>query len=212
VILAIIYSIIPYKTPWSMLGFYFGMILLASLGASFLLTVRKSFVLRTFVCLFLVLGICDLLVLSYLSNFKYDVDPTNPYVYAQTSKDILTVTRRIEEIATVHPDGNNMVIEVICPGDDYWPLPWYLRFFPNIGWWNRVNFSQPAAQVIIAPPSIESELLKKFYEWPPPGEKSLYVPLFRSATELRPLVEIRGYVTKELMDLYKQKYSNLDEE
>jgi len=29
---------------------------------------------------------------------------------------------------------------------------------------------------------------------------------------LRPSVEIRGYVTKELMDLYMQKYSNLDEE
>jgi len=212
VILALIYSIIPYKTPWSMLGFYFGMILLAALGAASLLTVRKSIILRIFVYLFLILGICDLLVLSYLSNFKYDFDPTNPYVYAQTSKDIFTVTRRIEEIASVHPDGNNMVIEVICPGDDYWPLPWYLRSFPNIGWWDRVNFSQPAAQIVIASPSVESELLKKLYEWPPPGEKSLYVPLFRSPTELRPLVEIRGYVTKELLDLYKQKYSNLDEE
>lgn len=195
-----------------MLGFYFGMILLAALGAASLLTVRKSIILRIFVYLFLILGICDLLVLSYLSNFKYDFDPTNPYVYAQTSKDIFTVTRRIEEIASVHPDGNNMVIEVICPGDDYWPLPWYLRSFPNIGWWDRVNFSQPAAQIVIASPSVESELLKKLYEWPPPGEKSLYVPLFRSPTELRPLVEIRGYVTKELLDLYKQKYSNLDEE
>lgn len=105
-----------------------------------------------------------------------------------------------------------MVIEVICPEDDYWPLPWYLRSFPNVGWWNRVNFSQPAAQVIIASPSVESELLKKLYEWPPPGERSLYLPLFRSTTELRPQVEIRGYVTKELMDLYMQRYSNLDEE
>jgi uncharacterized protein (TIGR03663 family) len=212
VILAIIYSIIPYKTPWSMLGFYHGMILLAALGATSLLTIKVNTILRIFVFLFLVLGVSDLLVLSYLSNFKYEADPSNPYVYAHTSRDIFAIAERIEEIATIHPDGKNMVIEVICPEDDYWPLPWYLRSFPNIGWWNRVNFSQPAAQIIIASPSVESELLKKLYEWPPPGEKNLYVPLFRSPTELRPQVEIRGYVTKELMDLYIQRYSNLDEE
>ena len=210
VILALIYSIITYKTPWSMLGFYFGMILLAALGATSLLRIKKNNILRIFVYLFLVLGIGDLIVLSYLSNFKYDADPSNPYVYAHTSRDVGAIARRIEEIAQVHPDGKDMVIEVICPGDDYWPLPWYLRFFPNIGWWNRVNFSQPPAQIIIASPSVESELLKKLYEWPPPGEKNLYVPLFRSPTQLRPQIEIRGYITKELMDLYVRRYSNLD--
>jgi len=211
-ILALIYSIIPYKTPWSMLGFYFGMILLAALGATSLLTTKMNNILRIFVFLFLVLGVSNLLVLSYLSNFEYEADPSNPYVYAHTNRDIFRVAKRIEEIATIHPDGKNMVIEVICPGDDYWPLPWYLRSFPNTGWWNKVNFSQPAAQVIIASPSVESELLKKMYEWPPPGERSLYLPLFESTTELRPLVEIRGYIVKDLMDLYARRYSNLDKE
>jgi len=212
VILAFVYSIIPYKTPWIMLGFYFGMILLAALGATSLLRIKKTIMLRIFVYLFLVLGVGDLILLSYLSNFKYDADPSNPYVYAHTSRDVLNITQKIEQISVVHPDGKDMVIEVICPGDDYWPLPWYLRLFPNIGWWDSVNFKQPSAQIIIASPSVESELLKKLYEWPPPGEKNLYVPLFKSPTELRPSVEIRGYVTKELMDLYRQKYSNLDEE
>jgi predicted membrane-bound mannosyltransferase len=211
VILAAIYSIIPYKTPWTMLGFYFGMILLAALGTTSLIAIKKGIILRFFVYLFLVLGVGDLFVLSYLSNFEYEADPSNPYVYAHTSRDVLDTTRRIEEIASVHTDGKDMVIEVICPGDDYWPLPWYLRSFPNIGWWSEVNFSQPAAQVIIASPSVEDELLKKLYEWPSAGEKNLYVPLFRSPVELRPAVEIRGFITKELMDLYVQKYSTLDE-
>jgi uncharacterized protein (TIGR03663 family) len=212
VILALVYSIIPYKTPWSMLGFYFGMLVMAALGVTWLFTIKKSIILRTFIYLFLVLSVCELLVLSYLSNFKYDVDPSNPYVYAQTSRDVLDITRTVEQIAEVHPDGKNMVIEVIFPGDDYWPFPWYLRSFPNIGWWNRVNFKQPAAQLIIASPSVESDLLLKLYEWPAPGEKTLYVPLFSSPMELRPSVEIRGYVTQELMDLYEQKNSRLDDE
>jgi hypothetical protein len=155
--------------------------------------------------------VSNLLVQSYLSNFKYEADPSNPYVYAHTSRDIFRVVDRIKEIATIHPDGKNMVIEVICPGDDYWPLPWYLRSFPNTGWWNKVNFSQPAALVIVASPSVECELLKKMYEWPPPGERSLYVPLFRFPVELRPQIEIRGYIAKNLMDLYVQSHPNWNE-
>lgn len=212
VILALIHSMIPYKTPWSLLGFDFGMILLAALGATSLLAIIKNDILRIFVYFLLFLGVSDLLVLSYLSNFKYETDPSNPYVYAHTSRDVLAITRRIEDIARVHPDGKDMAIEVICPGDDYWPFPWYLRSFPNTGWWNKVNFTQPAAQVIIASPSVESELLKKLYEWPPPGERDLYVPLFRSMTELRPQVEIRCYVAKELWDLYEQSRSNSNED
>jgi uncharacterized protein (TIGR03663 family) len=211
VILAAIYSIIPYKTPWSILGFYHGMILLAALGATSLLALKMKNILRIFVFLLLVLGVSNLLVQSYLSNFKYEADPSNPYVYAHTSRDIFRVVDRIKEIATIHPDGKNMVIEVICPGDDYWPLPWYLRSFPNTGWWNKVNFSQPAALVIVASPSVECELLKKMYEWPPPGERSLYVPLFRFPVELRPQIEIRGYIAKNLMDLYVQSHPNWNE-
>ncbi len=210
VILVLIYSMIPYKTPWSMLGFYQAMILLAALGAASLLMIKANSVLRIFIILFLVLGVSTLFVQSYFLNFKYETDPSNPYVYAHTSKNVLTLTQRIEEIAAIHPDGKNMVIEVICPGDDYWPLPWYLRGFPNTGWWNKVNFIQPPAEVIIASPRVESELLKKLYEWPPPGEKDLYVPLFQFPNELRPGVEIRGYVTKDLMERYEQRFSNLD--
>jgi uncharacterized protein (TIGR03663 family) len=216
-ILAFIYSIIPYKTPWSMLGFYHGMILLAALGAISILTIKLHTTLRVFVFLFLILGISHLFVQSYLLNFKYEADPSNPYVYAHTSRDIFVLVRRIENIASVHPDGKNMAIEIISPGDEYWPLPWYLRSFPNTGWWNHVNFSQPAADVIIASPDVEAELLEKLYEWPPPGERNLYVPLFESTLEIRPAVEIRGYITKDLLDLYeldlyKQDRSNLNED
>ncbi len=62
-----------------------------------------------------------------------------------------------------------------------------------------------AAPVILAAPSVEAAVLEKLYELPPPGEKYLYVPLFESYTEIRPTVEIRGYITKELWDNYRQQ-------
>jgi hypothetical protein len=62
-----------------------------------------------------------------------------------------------------------------------------------------------SASVIIASPSAEKELLKKLYDLPPPGQKKLYVPLFDRYMELRPQVELRGYVPKDLWDCLQQK-------
>lgn len=204
-IMTAIYSAIPYKTPWSMLGFFHGMILLAAVGAVSISNIKSKKVLCTFILL-IIASIGHLFVQSYLSNYKYEADPSNPYVYAHPVKDIFAIIERVEKISEIHPDGKDMFIEVICPGDDYWPLPWYLRSFPNVGWWNEVDFSLPAAPVIIASPSVESDLLKKLYELPPPGEKNLYLPLFDNYTELRPQIEIRGYVVKDLWDLYIQNH------
>ena len=112
---------------------------------------------------------------------------------------------RVEAIAEVHEDGRNISIQVICPEHDYWPLPWYLRSFPNVVWRDKVTDDVVSAPLIIASPKVEQELLTKLYQLPPPGKKNLYVPLFDTYTELRPQIELRGYVTKDLWDRFKQQ-------
>ena len=54
-----------------------------------------------------------------------------------------------------HPDGTDLYIEVISPEHDYWPLPWYLRAYPNVGWWSEVDMNVRAAPLIIAKPEAE---------------------------------------------------------
>ncbi len=201
-ILAAVHSIIPYKTPWILLGFLHGIILLAGVGVVYLLKLRTGIATKMVISLFLIAGGVHLAWQSYLSNFKYYTDPGNPYVYSHPGKDIFTITQRIKDLAKTNPDGFNTYIEVICPDDDYWPLPWYLREFPNIGWWNKVNMQNPAAPIILASPRVEQDVMYKLYEIPPPGQKNLYVPLFDTYMDIRPLVEIRGYVKKELWDRY----------
>jgi uncharacterized protein (TIGR03663 family) len=204
-IMIVVYSAIPYKTPWCLLGFLHGMILLAAVGVAALIKMSLYWWEKLAVGFLLVFfGLLLPAGQAYLASYKYCVDPSNPYVYAHPNTDVFDITQRIEEVAQAHPDGHNVYIQVICPAGDYWPLPWYLRSFPNTGWWSDVDENIPAAPVIIASPSVESALLKKLYELPPPGEKTLYVPLFDSYTELRPQVELRGYVTKELWDSYQQ--------
>jgi len=204
-IMTVAYSILPYKTPWCMLGFLHGMILLAGVGAAALLKLAPNALARALVGLLLVVGIAHLGRQAYLGSYEFYADSRNPYVYAHPTADVFVVVQRVEAIAQVHEDGRNISIQVICPQHDYWPLPWYLRSFPKVVWTDAVADDVVSASLIIASPNVEQELLTKLYQLPPPGEKNLYVPLFDTYTELRPRIELRGYVTKDLWDCFKQQ-------
>jgi predicted membrane-bound mannosyltransferase len=216
-----------------MLGFLHGMILLAGVAVAVLIKMSMDWWQKLLLGLILVLCFIIQPAQAYLGSYHYYADPSNPYVYAHPVTDVVEITKRIEEIAhahpdgvyahpvpdvveitkrieeiaQAHPDGRSMYIQVICPKDDYWPLPWYLRGFANVGWWGKVDEDVPSAPVIIASPNAEPALLKKLYELPAPGQKNLYVPLFDSYMELRPQVELRGFVTKDLWDAYQQHQS-----
>jgi hypothetical protein len=84
-----------------------------------------------------------------------------------------------------------------------WPLPWYLRDFSRVGWWNGVSDEAESAPVVLLTPDMEPALVRKLYELPPPGERELYVSLFDRPVELRPQVELRGYVAMRLWEDYR---------
>lgn len=202
--LTLFFSLIPYKTPWNAIGFLHGTILLAGIGAAEIWAKAKKKLTKAVVFITLFLGFSHLAWQSYLLNFKYYAEPANPYVYAHTSNDIFSMVDRIESYAHSHPDGRNTYMQFICSNDDYWPFPWYLREFPNIGWWNYLDEKAPSAPIIIISPDMENELSEKLYEIPPPGERPLYIPFFEPDWQLRPGVELRGYVRKDLWDRYNQ--------
>jgi uncharacterized protein (TIGR03663 family) len=204
VLMTIVYSAVPYKTPWCLLGFLHGMILLAGVGAAALIRIVHNTSARLIIILILICASLHLAWQGYLGSFKLYADPCNPYVYAHTGTDIFTMVQRVEGIASVHPAGYNMPIHVICPSRDYWPLPWYLRRFQCVGYYEAVTDDVISAAVIIASAGFESELLNRLYQLPPPGQKSLYVPLFDTYLELRPAVELRGYLRKELWDSFQR--------
>lgn len=130
-----IFSVIPYKTPWNLLPFYVGIILLAGGGAAFILQTAKKPIFRWGIGFVLVLGIVHLGVQSYRASFVYYANPQNPYVYAHTSEDFLNLIQRIEDVSAVHPEGKDVLITVITNPYDTWPLPWYLRDFSRVGYW-----------------------------------------------------------------------------
>ena len=149
---AAVYSAIPYKTPWNLLPFYIGFILLAGSGAAALAALPRRNVAKLGVTFLLAAGFLQLGFQSYRANFVYAADTRNPYVYAQTSLDFMRLVRRVEDIAAFTPEGRNMLIKVIAGPYETWPLPWNLRRFGRVGYWQDAA----AAGDIDRPPVIIS--------------------------------------------------------
>jgi predicted membrane-bound mannosyltransferase len=149
ILLAAVYSGIPYKTPWCMLNFLLGGILLAGVGAIDLFRWAPNRPGRTALAVALLLGAGHLGWEAWRASYPESASRFNPYVYAQTSPDLLNLVQKVDELSKVHPDGPNMVIQVMASGSDYWPLPWYFRGFSRVGWWDRIA-PNPVAPVMIA--------------------------------------------------------------
>ena len=132
------YSLIPYKTPWNALPLTLGLVLLAGNGAGLLLRTSRFLIVKAVVLAVVAPGFLNIIYQDYRANFVDYANPTNPYVYAQTSPDFLKLARTVEGIAAVSLEGRRTLIKVVAPPDETWPLPWYLRRFERVGYWTDV--------------------------------------------------------------------------
>jgi uncharacterized protein (TIGR03663 family) len=133
--LTALYSALAYKTPWCLLSFLHGMILLAGFGGWALLRRTPSIPAKVIVGLLLALAAAHLARESYLLNYRFYAYPErNPYVYAQASSDVVHLTALVERLAQASGQRRTMLIHVVT-GENYWPLPWYLRAFDRVGYW-----------------------------------------------------------------------------
>jgi predicted membrane-bound mannosyltransferase len=191
--LTLIYTLVPYKTPWCLLGFYHGMILLAGMGAALLWRGARPSWLKALVALALAAGAGDLGWQSWRGNFGADANglpccdsPKSPYVYSQTLPDAMRLVSTVESLARVSPQGTNTVMEVMAP-QSYWPLPWYLRRYPKVGYWDKIP-DQPPAPIMI----VSANLRAAFDEGPAKTH------LMAGYYELRPQVFLELYVQTNL--------------
>ncbi|MEM0897002.1 MAG: flippase activity-associated protein Agl23 [Verrucomicrobiota bacterium] len=161
----LIYSAIPYKTPWSILAPLHGIVLLAGFGTARLFEVSCCLPARLALALPLGFGFWHLSEQSIRANFPpgkgeaplFANEARNPYLYSQTTTRLLTkVVETVHEISALHPDGKAMNVTVIHP-EFGWPLPWYFRDFTRIGYWGteaseRIPESAMAPVIIVDEP------------------------------------------------------------
>jgi uncharacterized protein (TIGR03663 family) len=201
VLLTAAYSTISYKTPWCLLGFLHGFILLAGIGAAALLAFLRRSGPRFLVALALLAAASQLGWQAWRASYPYSADRRNPYVYAQTLPDVLGLIRKVQGLAQLSPDGTNMLIKVMAPDSDYWPLPWYLRAFQRVGWWGQIA-TDPYAPVMIVGAGFHAALDEKS------DKRWLMVQYF----ELRPKTFLELYVQDQLWEKYVQGLSRNPEE
>jgi len=119
-IVAVVWSLAPYKTPWLVINLVPGLCLLAGVA---LARWRTS-----------VAAPLALAVMSWQgwqlrqAVFLRPADPRNPYAYVHTAPDML----KVPALAAAAPPGPIKVIS-----EEYWPLPWYLRARGEVGYWTQ---------------------------------------------------------------------------
>jgi hypothetical protein len=195
--LTLIYTVMPYKTPWCLLGFYHGMILLAAAGAVLLWQACRPAWLKAAAAMALAAGVTHLAWQAYRGNFALDSNGVpycdsakNPYVYSQTLPDALRLVATVEALARVSAQGDGTVMEVMAP-ESYWPLPWYLRRFTNVGYWDKIP-PQPPAPIMM----VSTELHAAFDEGPDKAH------VMAGYFALRPQVFLELYVQTNLWAAY----------
>ncbi|MSU21409.1 MAG: TIGR03663 family protein [Pedosphaera sp.] len=191
IILTALYSVISYKTPWCLLNFYLGLILLAGIGASAVVDFFRRRSLKAVAVGVLLALTLQLSWQAWRASFVYSADRRNPYVYAQTVPDLLNLVQRTEGIARVASTGFETVVKIIAPGSDYWPLPWYLRRFKHLGWYEKLP-DDPFAPIVLSSSKLNARL----------DEKSDRKWIMAGLSELRPGKFFELYVELELWKKY----------
>jgi uncharacterized protein (TIGR03663 family) len=141
--LAVIYSLIPYKTPWLALNFWLPITLFAGLAIESLWRMAAKYPAhRVPVAAFcILLGAMAAALIAHDTQkrvFVQPADEANPYAYAHTSEDLLGLPAEIEELARQNAIATPRIAVI---ASDPWPLPWYLRHFSEVG------FLQPGQKV-----------------------------------------------------------------
>lgn len=158
-ILISIYCVIPYKTPWCFMTPLALLALLAGHGATVALSIpsRPIRIVAGIIMagLILILG-CT----SYAMNISTEHTADNRWSYVETSDDLLRLTKRLENIAAIHPRGYDMTVLVVTPQDHTWPLPWYLRRFRHVGYFTSMEHVPHDIQpdIVIEDPETSADL------------------------------------------------------
>ena len=177
IVTSLIYSAIPYKTPWLALNIFLPLALLAGVFAEDIWSRLKTRGRIIFpVCLALVFADQPPLVSRWI--FQSPADENNPYAYAHTGEDLLNLPERMEKLA--RPDSTIAVIAA-----DPWPLPWYLRKFSRPGYW-QPGQGPATADFYITSPEVAGTMRAQLTGWRPEffgGRPGTLIILWRPETK-----------------------------
>ena len=162
-VIFLIYSAIPYKTPWLALNFWLPLALLGGSGVAAFWEQIKNPAGRWGI------GIAGAFLLAVLAlqtkvlAFDQPADEKNPYAYAHTGEDLLRLPLRVAELAK---QNNLAQPRIAVVAADAWPLPWYLRKFSQVGFW-QPNQATGATDFFITTTDVSDSLAERLKNFRP---------------------------------------------
>ncbi|MDE3068151.1 MAG: TIGR03663 family protein [Verrucomicrobiota bacterium] len=158
-----IYSAIPYKTPWLALNFWLPLALLAGLAIEWIWFATTKLPVRAAVLVSLA-AVGSLIAQDTRQRvFLHPADENNPYAYAHTVEDLLRLPPRLAQLARQENLAQPRIAVVAA---DPWPLPWYLRKYSQVGFW-QPGQNPGAADFFITSPEAAEKLGDKLKNFRP---------------------------------------------
>ncbi len=109
-------------------------------------TFTKTAALAALVLVGLALAVCAYQTLAI--NFRHYDDDTYPYVYSHTQRGAHEMLAEVERIAGRAGKPGKPGVAVTSP--DYWPLPWYFRDNPHVGYESNVGtYYDPKSTLVV---------------------------------------------------------------
>jgi len=158
-----IYSAIPYKTPWLALNFWLPLAMLAGVALEWLWLKFPRPAARA--VMLVLIGGTGLLMAHDTDQrvFKIPADEKNPYAYAHTGEDLMRLPGRLEAQAAKDHLARPRIAVIAA---DAWPLPWYLRRFSKVGFW-QPGQEPGAADYFITTTDVSGELAERLINFRP---------------------------------------------
>ncbi len=154
----LVYSYLQEKVPWLILHILlpFALIAGAYLGELLPTLCKRPREIEAAVVIILMLSAGLFVHQSIFINYHENTDsdgivirgiPVHGLIYVQTTSDVLDTVGFIE--ARIRDDPNTS-ITIAAPGNDYWPLPWYMRNYNSCGYLNSIP-DRSDSDIVIVP-------------------------------------------------------------
>ena len=154
----LVYSLVAYKTPWCVMSFYWGLILIAAYWVGQWME-KKGW--RAWIMIGLIAGFSFSGYEGYLSAYE-NVDEDNQfYIYGQTYRDLMIPLNEIVDMGKADPSLHEKLrIQIISQFT--WPLPFVLGEFKSVGYFSEANAPEKLdGDVILMDQTFEAKMASR---------------------------------------------------
>ncbi len=186
----LIYSLIDYKTPWLMCLPWAHFCLLAGFSISGFSQWSRTLKLISITIIAVALSIQ--LRTSQQASKRFHSDERNPYAYTASNRNMESLEVWLGTLNNELPAGSLSPMQVI--GENYWPLPWYLRHQPMVTYTQQPTSLPDSSVPVLFVMPVHFELYSEMLS-------HSHVPFVRSLRNQQPMMM---YLRRDLWDKWME--------